>query len=112
MPSNYRDLEKRNGVFGSIRHRENKVAELELDDRVFGVPVNEAILYEVVNMQMAQRRQGTASTKGRSDVSGGGKKRGARRVRDEPGREPRDRPSGGAVVLYSDQSRVITLTRF
>ena len=54
---------------------ENKrVAEIELSEAVFGAPVNEDVIYEVVRMQMASRRSGTASTKGRSDVSGGGKK--------------------------------------
>jgi large subunit ribosomal protein L4 len=52
----------------------NKVAELELNDSVFGVQVNESVLYEVVKMQLACKRAGNASTKGRSDVSGGGKK--------------------------------------
>jgi large subunit ribosomal protein L4 len=52
----------------------NKVAEITLDDAVFGADVNEAVLYEYVRMQMANRRLGTAATKGRSDVRGGGKK--------------------------------------
>jgi len=52
----------------------NKIAELELSDLVFGAEVNEHILYEVVKMQLACRRQGTASTKTRSDVRGGGRK--------------------------------------
>ena len=54
---------------------ENKrVAEIELSEAVFGAPVNEDVIYEVVRMQMASRRSGTASTKGRSDVSGSNKK--------------------------------------
>ncbi|MCX5825770.1 MAG: 50S ribosomal protein L4 [Deltaproteobacteria bacterium] len=54
---------------------ENKrVAEIELSEDVFGAPVNEDVIYEVVRMQMASRRSGTASTKGRSDVSGSNKK--------------------------------------
>lgn len=52
----------------------NKVADLELDDLVFGADVSEALLYEVVKMQLACRRSGTASTKGRSEVRGGGRK--------------------------------------
>ena len=79
----------------------NKVAELELDDRVFGAPVNEDIMYEVVTMQMARRRQGTASTKGRSDVSGGGKKpwrqKGTGRARAGTTRSPIWR--GGGIVF-------------
>ena len=52
----------------------NKVSEIELSDSVFGVEAREALIYEVVRMQMAARRQGTSSTKGRSDVRGGGRK--------------------------------------
>ncbi|MEQ8160322.1 MAG: 50S ribosomal protein L4, partial [Smithellaceae bacterium] len=52
----------------------NKVAQVELSDAVFGADINEAVVYDVVKMQMAARRSGTSSTKGRSDVSGGGKK--------------------------------------
>lgn len=52
----------------------DKVSEIELSDSVFGVEVREALIYEVVRMQMAARRQGTSSTKGRSDVRGGGRK--------------------------------------
>ena len=51
-----------------------KVAQVDLNDAVFGAEVNEAIVYDVVKMQLASRRSGTASTKTRSDVSGGGKK--------------------------------------
>ncbi|MDO8786244.1 MAG: 50S ribosomal protein L4 [Syntrophales bacterium] len=52
----------------------NKVGEIELNDLVFGAELNEAAVYDVVKMQMASRRRGTASTKGRSDIRGGGKK--------------------------------------
>ena len=52
----------------------NKVGEIELSDTVFGAQLNESAIYDVVRMQMASRRSGTASTKGRSDVRGGGKK--------------------------------------
>jgi len=52
----------------------NRVSEIDLNDAVFGADINEAVLYEVVRMQMAARRSGTASTKERSEVRGGGKK--------------------------------------
>ncbi|MEQ8162465.1 MAG: 50S ribosomal protein L4, partial [Smithellaceae bacterium] len=42
----------------------NKVAQVELNDAVFGADVNEAVVYDVVKMQMAARRSGTSSTKG------------------------------------------------
>lgn len=52
----------------------NPVGEIALSDAVFGVDVNEYAIYEVVKMQLASRRRGTAATKERSDVRGGGKK--------------------------------------
>jgi large subunit ribosomal protein L4 len=45
-----------------------------LDERLFGATVNEDLLYRVVRMQLANRRQGTHSTKTRGEVSGGGRK--------------------------------------
>ena len=78
-----------------------KIAELELNDIVFGAEVNEHILYEVVKMQLACRRQGTASTKGRSDVRGGGRKpwrqKGTGRARAGTIRSPIWR--GGGIVF-------------
>jgi len=52
----------------------NKVSEIELSDAVFGADVNEPLLHEMVRMQMAARRSGTASTKERSDVNGSSRK--------------------------------------
>lgn len=77
-----------------------KVAQVDLNDAVFGAEVNEAIIYDVVKMQLASRRSGTASTKTRSDVSGGGKKpwrqKGTGRARAGSSRSPIWR-SGGTV---------------
>jgi large subunit ribosomal protein L4 len=51
-----------------------KVGSVDLDDSVFGVEVNEHLLWEVVKAQRAKRRAGTHSTKRRDEVRGGGKK--------------------------------------
>jgi len=51
-----------------------KVDSLELPNAIFDASIKPHLLQEVVRMQRANRRQGTAQTKGRSDVSGGGKK--------------------------------------
>jgi len=79
----------------------NKVSEIELNDAVFGAEVNDAVIYDVVRMQMASRRFGTAATKGRSDVSGGGKKpwrqKGTGRARSGTSRSPIWR--GGGIVF-------------
>jgi len=45
-----------------------------LDERLFGAQVNKDLLYRMVRLQMANRRQGTASTKTRGEVRGGGRK--------------------------------------
>lgn len=51
-----------------------KISELELDEHIFDVPVKQNVLHEVVNMQLAKSRAGTASVKRRSDVKGSGRK--------------------------------------
>jgi large subunit ribosomal protein L4 len=84
----------------------NKVSDIELNDAVFGTEVNEAVIYEVVRMQMASRRRGTAAVKGRSQVSGGGKKpwrqKGTGRARAGTTRSPLWR-SGG--IVFGPQPR-------
>jgi large subunit ribosomal protein L4 len=52
----------------------NQVSERELNDAVFNTDVKEYLLHDMVRYQLAARRQGTAKTKGRSEVRGGGKK--------------------------------------
>ena len=51
-----------------------KVKELELNEAVFGIEPNEAVVHSVLINYLANQRQGTQSTKTRSEVSGGGKK--------------------------------------
>jgi large subunit ribosomal protein L4 len=51
-----------------------KTSELELDDSVFNVPVKGHVIHEVVVSQLLNRRAGTASTKGRSEVNASGAK--------------------------------------
>jgi len=53
-----------------IDTKKAKVGELELDDEVFGATPNEALIYEVIKMQLASRRKGSASSLTRGDVSG------------------------------------------
>ena len=49
-------------------------ATAELSDAVFGAPVNGALLHQAVVRELGGRRAGTHDTKGRSEVSGGGRK--------------------------------------
>lgn len=78
-----------------------QVGTVELNDGVFAAPVNEALLWEVVRMQLAARRQGTHDVKGRSEISGGGKKpfrqKGTGRARQGSSRSPLHR--GGATIF-------------
>jgi large subunit ribosomal protein L4 len=75
--------------------------EESLDDYVFGAPVNTAVLHQVVTAQLVNRRQGTADTKTRSEVSGGNKKpyrqKGTGRARQGSTRAPHF--TGGGVVF-------------
>jgi large subunit ribosomal protein L4 len=48
--------------------------EMELPESVFGAEVNEILIHQVITQYLANQRQGTSKTKGRSEVSGGGKK--------------------------------------
>ena len=58
-----------------VKNAEGKqVAEAELADAVYGIEPNIHVMHHIVQCQQACWRQGTQSTKGRSEVSGGGKK--------------------------------------
>ena len=51
-----------------------KIKDVKLDDSVWGITPNDQVLYEAVVLNMASKRQGSHSTKNRSEVSGGGRK--------------------------------------
>ena len=51
-----------------------KVSDVELNESIFGIEPNEDIVHSVLINYLANQRQGTQSTKTRSEVSGGGKK--------------------------------------
>lgn len=51
-----------------------KVKDIKLNDNVFGIEPNNTVLHDAVVLAMANERQGTHSTKTRSEVSGGGRK--------------------------------------
>ena len=74
--------------------------QVDIPDSVFGVEVKDHLLHEVVRYQLARRRQGTAHTKNRSAVRGGGRKpwrqKGTGRARAGSRRSPLWR-GGGAV---------------
>ena len=78
-----------------------KVSEIVLADSVFARPVKTAVLHEVVTMQLANRRSGTACVKNRSDIAASGKKlyrqKGTGRARAGDRRSPLRR--GGGVIF-------------
>ena len=51
-----------------------KVKDIDLKEEIFGIIPNEAVVHSVLVNYMANQRQGTASTKTRAEVSGGGRK--------------------------------------
>jgi len=94
--------------------QKEKVSEITLNDDVFSVPVREDVLHEVVTMQLAKRRAGTASTKSRSEVSGGGSKpwrqKGTGRARSGSNTSPVWR-RGGAVFGPTPRDYSYKVTR-
>jgi large subunit ribosomal protein L4 len=47
-----------------------ELRDIELDDAVFGLPVNEDVIWYAINNELANRRLGSASTKGRGEIHG------------------------------------------
>ena len=90
------------------------VGEIELSDAVFGVEVNEHVLYEVVKNQLANKRQGTQSAKTRAEVRGGGRKpwrqKGTGRARQGSIRAPQW-IKGGVVFAPKPRSYRYTLPK-
>lgn len=84
-----------------VKNLENKeVGVISLSDEVFGTEVKYHLLHEIVRMQRARKRAGTACTKERNAVSGGGKKpfkqKGTGRARQGSERAP-NHVGGGTV---------------
>ena len=86
----------------SVYNIEGKeVGSIELNDAVFGVEINEHLVYMAVVNQLANNRQGTQSAKTRSEVSGGGRKpwrqKGTGHARQGSTRAPQW--TGGGIVF-------------
>jgi large subunit ribosomal protein L4 len=77
------------------------LGNVELSDSLFAAPVNAAVLHQVVTAQLAGRRTGTADTRTRGEIRGGGKKpyrqKGTGRARQGTTRAPQW--AGGGVVF-------------
>jgi len=78
-----------------------KVSDIELNDRIFDAKVNPTLFYDAVRMDLASQRKGTASTKNRTPVRGGGAKpwrqKGTGRARAGSRRSPLWR--GGGTIF-------------
>jgi large subunit ribosomal protein L4 len=81
-----------------INQEKKKVGTIDLRDDVFATEVNVALVHQVIKAQLAGRRQGTAKTKVKSEVRGGGKKpfkqKGTGNARQGSSRSPLN-PGGG-----------------
>jgi len=77
------------------------VGSVDLDEAIFGIEPNPAVMHQVVTAQLAAKRAGTQSTKTRAEVRGGGakpwKQKGTGRARQGSIRAPQWR--GGGVAL-------------
>jgi len=86
----------------------NIVDKVSLDKKIFNGEVNQTLLHQVVVMYQANKRTGTASTKTRGEVSGGGKKpwkqKGTGRARVGSSRNPLWRHGG---VVFGPHTREI-----
>jgi large subunit ribosomal protein L4 len=78
-----------------------RVGEKELPEGVFGIKPNDIVIYEAIKMYQANQRQGSASTKTRGEVRGGGRKpwrqKGTGRARAGSRRSPIWR--GGGIIF-------------
>ncbi len=94
--------------------RGEQIGDIDLNDGVFGIEPNEGVVYEFVKMQLANKRVGTACTKTRAEVSGGGKKpwrqKGTGRARVGSSRNPVWR-HGGIVFGPKPRSYAYTMPR-
>ena len=83
-----------------------KIKDIKLDDNVWGITPNDQVVYEHINLFMANRRQGTHATKTRSDVSGGWRQKGTGNARQGSTRAPHW--VGGGVVFGPSANRNYT----
>lgn len=91
-------------VFDVQNVKGQQISQVELADDVFCVPVKSSVIHEVVTMQLANRRAGTAAVKHRSDIKGSRRKlyrqKGTGRARRGDIKSPLLR--GGGVVFGPD----------
>lgn len=88
------------GKLSVLNLKGEKVGDITLNKEIWEIEPNDAVLYDAITLSRNNQRQGTASTKTRSEVSGGGKKpwrqKGTGRARQGSIRAPHW-PGGGVV---------------
>lgn len=99
----------------AIYNMEGKeIGEIELNDSIFGIEPNEAVVHEAVVMQLASLRRGTQSALTRAEVRGGGKKpwrqKGTGRARAGTIRSPLWR-KGGIIFAPKPRSYAYSIPR-
>lgn len=62
------------GKISVLNIKGDKVKDITLNDDVWGIKPNDAVLFDAITLARNSMRQGTASTKTRAEVSGGGRK--------------------------------------
>ena len=85
-----------------------KVADTELNDAIFGIEPNKAIMHAMVVNYLANQRQGTQSTLTRTEVRGGGRKPWRQKGTGHARQVLSELHSGYTVVLLSVLSQEIT----
>ena len=91
-----------------------KVSDINLNKEIWDIEPNDAVLYDALRLARNNSRQGTADTKTRSEVSGGGRKpwrqKGTGRARQGSTRAPHW-PGGGVVFGPHPRSYAIKMNR-
>ena len=97
-----------------INTKGEKISEINLNKEIWGIEPNDAVLYDALRLARNNYRQGTADTKTRSEVSGGGRKpwrqKGTGRARQGSTRAPHW-PGGGIVFGPHPRSYAIKMNR-
>ena len=100
------------GKISVLNIKGEKVSDITLNKEVWEITPNDTVLYDAIKLAQNSLRQGTASVKTRSEVSGGGKKpwrqKGTGHARQGSTRAPHWYHGG---VAFGPQPRVIYLTK-
>lgn len=87
-----------------------KLKDIKLEDNIWKITPNDQVIYESINLYMANKRQGSHHTKTRSDVAGGGRKpwrqKGTGNARQGSIRAPHF--TGGGIVFGPTKERNYT----